>query len=156
VKKIPRKPGPQAMIRHELSGFLIIEVAAIFGVSEAAVSAWKCPREAGGSLNLGEVIRWREAQIRNKPTDRTDLEKDKLRLQCEKMQIEIDALKAENIPLETHKQIMTGRMMSLKNMMIEFFAKNLHHFAHKSIEQLRPLIQEHIAALMNHYSSNHK
>jgi transposase len=156
MKHKPRKPGPQAMIRHELSGFLITEVAAIYGMTEASVSQWECPREKAGTLNLGEVIRWREAKVKEKPSDKTDLEKDKLRLQCQKMEIEIEALKAENIPLETHKQIMAGRAMSLKNFIVEFFAKNCHQLAHKSIDQIRPQLQEWAAAMLNHYSSNHR
>lgn len=128
----------------------------MYGLTEATVSSWKCPREPGGTLNIGEVIRWREAQVKDKPSDRKDMEKEKLRLQCEKMTIEINRMKAENIPLETHKQIFASRAMSLKAFMTEFFSKNLHHYAHKSIEQLRPMNEEHITAMLNHYSSNHK
>jgi hypothetical protein len=155
-KKKPRKPGPAAAIRHELSGFLITEVAAIYGLTEAAVSAWDCPREKAGTINLGEVIRWRDAQQKQRPSEKVDLEKEKLRLQCEKMGIEINRLREENIPLETHKQIMASRAMSLKNYIMEFWNKNIHHLAHKSIEQLRPVVQEYVGAMLNHYSSNHR
>jgi phage terminase Nu1 subunit (DNA packaging protein) len=156
--KIKRhKPGPAPEIRHNLDGFTQAEIAEVFGLTQAAVSVWSiCKGKDSGGLNLRDVIRWYIVRMKEKPSGRADLEADKLRLQCEKMTIEIDRMKAENIPLETHKQIFASRAMSLKSFMTEFFSKNLHHLAHKSIEQLRPLVEEYIGAMFNHYSSNHK
>jgi hypothetical protein len=154
--KKPHRRGVVAEPDHDLRGFTIREVADIYGLSEPAVSVWDCPRQEDGRLNLRDVVPWRDKRQSEKPTDKADLEKDKLRLQCQKMEIEIEALKAENIPLETHKQILAGRAMSLKNYILEFFAKNIHLYAHKSIDQLRPMSQEHVAAMLNHFSSNHK
>ena len=143
-------------IRHNLKGFRLVELAEVFGMAQQPVGQWDCPKDPDGTWDLGVVIRWYIAKQKEKPRAKLDLECDKLKLQNEKMQIEIDSLKAESIPLETHKQIFASRALSLKNYFTEFFTKNIHLYAHKSIEQLRPMVQEHIAAMMNHYSSNHK
>jgi transposase len=156
MKKPKRKPTKKELIRHELSGFLIQEIAAIYGITQQAVGQWGCPREKGGTLNLGEVIKWREAQLKQKPAGKEDLEKDKLRLQCEKMQIDIDRLKAETMPVEMHEQIMTSRAASLTHYMKEFFSRNIHQLVGKSLEDLRGTMTEWIAVMMNSYSSNHK
>jgi hypothetical protein len=154
--KKPHRRGTVAEPNHDLSGFTLREVGELYCITEQAISVWDCPRQEDGRLNLRDVIPWRDKKQQEKPSDKADLEKDKLRLQCEKMSIEIEALKAENIPLETHKQIFASRAMSLKNFIQEFFSKNIHLYAHKSVDQLRPMVQEHIAAMLNHFSSNHK
>ena len=142
--------------RHDLKGYSQAEVAEIFGMGRSWVGEWDCPKDPDGTWDLGVVVRWYIAGQKKKPRAKIDLENQKLGLQCEKMQIEIDSLKAESIPLETHKSIFASRALSLKNYFTEFFTKNIHLYAHKSIEQLRPMVQEHIAAMMNHYSSNHR
>lgn len=131
------------------------DVARIFNVTAQAVGMWSCPRLESGNYDLSAVVAWRLGSQKPESSSRVELENQKLTLQCEKMTLDIDKMKRETISLETYNQVFASRAMGLKTFIVEFFSKNLHHYAHKSIEQLRPLNDEHIAAMLNHYSSNH-
>ena len=151
-----QRRGPKAKERHDLSGFLAVEIAELFGFALTTVVQWDCPKESENTFNAGDVVRWYIAKQKEKPSDKIDLEKEKLSLQCEKMTIDIDRMKSEMVSVETHKQILVSRATSLKNYITEFFAKNIHLYSHKSVDQLRPMSKEHVDAMLNHYSSNHK
>lgn len=151
-----KKRGAKVKLRHDLSGFSAIEVAEVFGMTLSSISQFGCPKHTNGTMDLGEVLRWYLAKQKEKPKAKIDLESEKLRLQCEKMEIDLEKMKAENISVETHKQILASRAMSLKNFIQEFYDKNVHLYAHKSIDQLRPMVKDHVSAMLNHYSSNHK
>jgi hypothetical protein len=150
------KKKTRAKPRHDLSGFSVVEASEVFGMTPQTVGRFDCPKDPDGTWNIGALLRWYIGKQKEKPRAKLDLESEKLRLQCEKLQIDIEKMKAESIPLETHKQIFASRALSLKNYFMEFFTKNIHLYAHKSIEQLRPMVQEHVAAMMNNYSSNHR
>jgi hypothetical protein len=151
-----RQRKPKERIDPDISHITQSLFSKIMGKAQGTISKLdECPRNPDGTYDPTIAGPWVIEYFSN-PSDKADLEKDKLRLQCQKMEIEIEALKAENIPLETHKQIMSGRAMSLKNFIVEFFAKNCHQLAHKSIDQIRPQLQEWAAAMLNHFSSNHK
>ena len=156
IQKRKPKASRSSLIRHDLSGFLIQGVAAIYKLTRDAVAAWDCPREKGGTLNLGDVVPWRDAQMKQKPSGKTDLETEKLRLQCQKLEMDITRMQSEMITLETHKQIMTSRALSLKNFLFELSDKNANLLCQKSVEQVRPQLREMMTAALNHYSSNHK
>jgi hypothetical protein len=131
-------------------------MAAILGIGGQTLNAWDCPRNSNGTYSSAEVISWRIEKMNKKPNEKGDLEKDKLRLQCEKMEIEISDLKLKNISIEDHQQILLGRAESLKRYWTETFKRNLHHFCHKSIEQIRPLAERFIREAMNTYSRTHR
>lgn len=132
------------------------KVAALWGISEAAVSQWDCPRNEDGTYDLVAVIKWREAKLTEKPNGKVDLEKEKLALQNEKLEIEIRKMKDESISLDTHKQILCSRAEGLRIYLTDVFDKNLHHFANKPIEVLRPLKESFVREVLNNYVKNHK
>jgi hypothetical protein len=154
---IPKKSGRFKKIpMPDFSRVRQGEMSAIAGISPQTLNAWDCPRNDDGTYNTAEVWKWRENKLSGKSSGRDDLEKQKLELQIEKMGIEINEMKEKNIPLETHEQILCNRAEGLRLYWVETFAKNLHLFCHKSIEQLRPLSERFIRESLNQYSKNHK
>ena len=130
-------------------------IAAIFGIGPQSVNAWDCPRNGDGTYSSPEVIKWRIEKLTAKPEDKTELENQKLKLQCEKLQLDLDDSRSKNIAIEDHEQILLGRAESLKRYWTETFTRNLHHFCHKSIEQIRPLAERFIREAMNTYARTH-
>jgi hypothetical protein len=140
-------------------------ILGVMDITKPTISAWcdmGCPRNTDGTYNLKMVIEWRVKyeKDKNKPSDtadeKFDLEKEKLKLQIEKMTIEIQEMQSKNISLETHEQILCSRAEGNKAYWVESGVRNLHLFAHKSIEQLRPLWDQFIREAFNQYSRNHK
>lgn len=142
--------------QHDFTALSQKAIAQLFGITQQAVGLWDCERNKDKSYNLGGVLKWYVAKQKGKPEGRVELENQRLTLICEKMTLDIDKMKAETIPLETHKQIMAGRALSLKNFFFELFDKNAHQLCHKSIEQIRPICTNLLTAAFNHYASNHR
>ena len=160
-KKLKKKATRFNRLTHvdpdvtQVSQRLIVTMS---GWSQGTVSKLEgIPRNADESYNALETMPFiiSVAEKRNKK-DTGDLEKEKLRLQCEKLTLDQDRMKSEMIPVEDHQQIFAARATSLKNYIVEFFDKNVHLFAHKSVEQLRPFLRDAAAAMLNNYVSNHK
>jgi hypothetical protein len=131
-------------------------MAAILGITPQSLNAWDCPRNTDGSYSSKVVIDWIKGKVSSKPTEKIDLEKEKLKLQCEKLQLDLDDSRSKNIAIADMEQIFCGRAESLKRYWTEVGNRNLHHFCHKSIEQLRPLWDRFIREAMNTYARNHQ
>ncbi len=134
------------------------EIAEIFGLTPAAVCQWAgCPRNADGMYDVREVRKWRdERQEKNSsPSGKLELEIQKLSLQNEKLGIDIDDMKSKNIPIADMNKILCSRADSLKNFLTETCMRNVHMFAFKSVEALRPLFEHFVREAMNTYSRTH-
>ena len=131
-------------------------MALILGMTSQAFGMWDCPRNTDRSYSISDVFKWRIEKLSERSTDKTELEKQKLELQNEKLTIEIEEMKSKNIPLETHRQILCSRASGLKSFWTETFMRNIHLFSHKSVEQLRPMVENFIRQALNTYAREHK
>lgn len=155
AKKNPRNSKP----RNE-SGYLFIgkEVAEIFDVTPSAISQWPDSLKGeSGMYDIRKVVKWwREKNDEKEYSGKEDLEKRKLELQNEKMQITIDDMKKKFIPIDDHNSILLSRAASFKNYWTETFMRNIHIFANKPVEVLRDMMERFLREAMNTYARTHK
>jgi len=78
----------------------------------------------------------------------------KLQLQCEKLQHEVDTIKSKSIDIETYEEEVYQRIISIKRFFTEVFMRNLHHYANKPINELRPLMTLLMRDAMNAYANS--
>jgi hypothetical protein len=158
---MPHKPK-QTLKKIETVDILHVRattLAELFGQSAKLPKRWEqqgCPRNSDGSFNLREVLKWRDAKQASDTPEKSDLERKKISLQCEKLQAELDDLRAQNIPLSTHQAVLASRANSFKKFWVDVFRQNLHTLAHKSIDQLRPISERLVKESLNYYSREHK
>lgn len=147
----PKKRGPKAEPLPDISHLTRKNAALLLDCVESTVLSWVgdgMPQLEDGYYDGLKILKWRFDQLRDADKD---LETKKLRLQCEKMELDITDMKAKNIPLTLHEEIMTSRMQALKNYWKETFARNVYKLANKNIDQLRPIAEGLVRDALNHY-----
>jgi hypothetical protein len=127
-------------------------VAAVYGCTHNAIVQWDCPRNEDGSYNLATIVKWREDKLKGKDNSQDDLEKLKLKLQCDKLQFEVETLNSKRIAIETYEEETRQRILHYKRYWQEVFIRNLHFFAHKSIKELRPIATKFVQDALNTYA----
>jgi phage terminase Nu1 subunit (DNA packaging protein) len=123
----------------DFTGALRDDVARLFGITGEAVSQWDCPRDKTGRYDLDRVVQWRMERLRDESrgSDRAGLESEKIRLQCEKLEFEIEERKKNSISMDEHKIQMQQMADTFKDYFTGFGRLNLHDLAGQPIEVLR-------------------
>ena len=130
------------------------DAAILFGMTTQGVGSWDCPRNDDKTYDLGAVFAWRLEQQKTKGSNKTDLEADKLRLQCQKLEIDIETAKKNTIPIQEHREFLAARAIDLKDYLMGYAKMNLNEIAMQPIEVVQKYWDKIIRAAMNTYSKN--
>ena len=127
------------------------DAALIFGVSKQGLGAWACPRNDDKTYDLGAVFVWRVDQQKEKGTTKTELESDKLRLQCQKLEMDIETAKKNTIPISEHREFLAARAGDLKDFLLGYGKMNLHEIAGQSVDVCQNYWDKIVRGAMNAY-----
>ena len=130
------------------------DAALIFGMQAQSLGMWKCPRNDDKTYDLGAVFAWRLEQQKEKGSDRTDLEADKLRLQCKKLEMDIETAKKNTMPIKEHLEFLAARAADLKDYLMGYAKMNLNEIANQPIEVCQKYWDKIIREAMNTYVKN--
>jgi hypothetical protein len=143
-KYTKKKAGRHKLIEFNFSDIPQKDIARLFNVTPEAVCAWDCPRLANGLYDAIAVLSWYIDRLKNEPSARVDLENEKLKLQCEKLQLEINDQKRNTIPIQEHRDFLRARAADMKSYFLDYAAQNLHPIAMQPVE----VIQKHWRGLV--------
>ena len=126
------------------------QAADLFGVHRTTIYEWSqldTFKEAsvvqGSKYDLRKLILWREGarseERKQEGGEKRDLEMEKLRKEIELKDIQIQKEREAHIDIETHEQILTSRMASLKQFLTHAFVQNVHRFHGKNLDELRTI-----------------
>jgi hypothetical protein len=144
-------PGRKSSADIDFSAIQMKDIARLFSVDVSTVCKWDCPRSPDGTYNAPEVLKWFTARLQSEPSDRTDLENQKLQLQCQKLQLEIDEAKKNTIPISEHRDFLRARAEDMKSYFLDYAAMNLHPIAMQPIETIQKHWRGLVAGCFNSY-----
>jgi phage terminase Nu1 subunit (DNA packaging protein) len=140
-------------------------VLEVFGITKPTIAKWEddgCPRNEDGSYNIKIVAEWRvkyekEKYVnKNDPNEKNSHEAEKIKLQCEKLQIEINESKKNTVPISEVKANLTEIMTVFKSYFTEYGRMNLHLIANKPVEELRKYWDELVRSGLNEFVKANK
>lgn len=131
----------------------------LFNITAPTLKKWEedeCPRSKDGSYNATYVYEWRLKQEKRKykkledgPDDKDLLSNQKLKLQCEKLEMEIEEQKKNSIQIVDHNRILGECFREFKNAFTEYGKMNLHFVENQPIEKLREYWNEIVKQGLN-------
>ena len=130
------------------------QIAEVYGITESAVSQWDCPRLKHGGYDLRKVEAWKEQKRKDvaPPSDRAAAELEKLRLQCKKLEADVDDRLKNTVPLDEYARDFEQCASELRNYFTEFALLNLHRLLNvQKIEELREYWAELVKAACNNF-----
>jgi hypothetical protein len=130
------------------------DIGVLFDLNVTTISKWDCPRNSNGTYNAVAVVRWRMDKIKEelKPSSMNGLETQKLKLQCEKLEFDLDERKKNSITIDEMKAKMTEAMLAFKGYFTDYGKLNLHLVANQPIETLRKYWNELVKLGLNHFA----
>ena len=146
--------GRKASADVDFSAIQMKDMARLFSVDVSTICKWECPRNKNGSYNAPEVLKWYTNRLESEPSDRTDLENEKLKLQCTKLQIEIDESKKNTVTVQYHREFLADRAADLKDYLMGYAKMNLNEIVMQSIEVIQKYWDKVVRAAMNTYVKN--
>jgi transcriptional regulator with XRE-family HTH domain len=129
-------------------------VAEFFEVTSQAIGQWACPRNNNKNYDLKAVVLWKIAQVSETPSERADLEREKLALQCEKLKLEIEDTRKNTVTTQFHREFLAARAADLKDYLMGYGKMNLHEIAGQPIEACQKYWDKIIRGAMNTYVKN--
>jgi len=145
-------PGRVAAKEIDFSNIPMKAIARLFGVDISTVGKWECPRLSNGNYDAAAVVQWYLDKTKKEPNGKTDLEKEKLRLQCEKLELEIVDRQKNSITITDHNLQLTEAMLSFKSYFTGYGKMNLYLIAGQPIDVVREYWDELIKMGLNHFS----
>jgi len=154
TKKYQKRVGPGRITMKDInfSNVPMKSIARLFGLDVSTVGKWDCQRLSNGNYDAAVVVQWYIEKMKKEPNGKTDLEKEKLRLQCEKLEIEIDERQKNSITIADHNAQITEAMLAFKGYFVDYGKMNLHTIANQPIESLRKYWDELVRLGLNHFS----
>jgi hypothetical protein len=153
-KYTKKKAGVRKLTEFNFLNIPQKDIARLFSVTPEAVCQWDCPRNANGTYNAVAVVSWYVDRLKSEPSDRDGLETDKLRLQCAKLQIEIDESKKTTVTTQYHREFLAARAADLKDYLMGYAKMNLNEIANQPIEVCQKYWDKIIRNAMNTYVKN--
>lgn len=146
--------GPKGVKESDFSSLPMKDIGRLFDLDVTTVSKWDCPRNPNGTYNAVAVVKWRVDKIKeeSKPSGMNGLETQKLKLQCEKLELDLDERKKNSITMDEMKIKMTEAMMAFKRYFADYGKMNLHLVAGKPIKELRGYWDELVKLGLNHFA----
>ena len=137
----------------DLSCVSQIFAADFFGISSVSLGMWECPRNDDRSYDLKAVVAWKvkkEAEGKSK-NGKEDFEVEKLRLQCQKLEMDIETQKKNTIPISEHREFLAARAGDLKDFLMGYGKMNLHEIAGQPVDVCQKYWDRIVRGAMNTY-----
>lgn len=125
-----------------------------FEINKRTIYKWLregCPRNADGTFDIIQVIRWKIGREVDLVKPENDLKSTKLEKEIQILDERIKEIQKRSIDVDLHEDIMSNRASSLRSFLTDLLQKNAHTFANRSVDEIRIMFDQLVQQGMQAY-----